>query len=106
MTITKQAGQQVPVPETVRGFKEILGGQHHSVPEGIHPSMPFSVGRRETARSRGLTVNSRKTGLDPTANRHGIVDERRHLLASALDGVVEQVALSPASVSFDVRSSD
>ena len=27
-------GKQVPVAETVRGFKEILDGKHDTVPEG------------------------------------------------------------------------
>jgi F-type H+-transporting ATPase subunit beta len=31
---TGREGKQVPVPETVRGFKEILDGKHDSVPEG------------------------------------------------------------------------
>jgi len=31
---TGREGRQVPVPETVRGFKEILDGKHDSVPEG------------------------------------------------------------------------
>jgi F-type H+-transporting ATPase subunit beta len=31
---TGREGKQVPVPETVRGFKEILEGKHDSVPEG------------------------------------------------------------------------
>jgi F-type H+/Na+-transporting ATPase subunit beta len=31
---TGRDGKQVPVPETVRGFKEILDGKHDSVPEG------------------------------------------------------------------------
>src|SRR5512136_1518190 len=31
---TGTEGKQVPVPETVRGFKEILEGKHDSVPEG------------------------------------------------------------------------
>jgi F-type H+/Na+-transporting ATPase subunit beta len=30
---TGRAGKQVPVAETVRGFKEILDGQHDAVPE-------------------------------------------------------------------------
>ncbi|MGA9452900.1 MAG: F0F1 ATP synthase subunit beta [Verrucomicrobiia bacterium] len=30
---TGRAGKQVPVPETVRGFKEILDGKHDDVPE-------------------------------------------------------------------------
>jgi F-type H+-transporting ATPase subunit beta len=31
---TGREGKQVPVPETVRGFKEILDGKHDNVPEG------------------------------------------------------------------------
>ena len=31
---TDRPGKQVPVAETVRGFKEILGGKHDEVPEG------------------------------------------------------------------------
>jgi len=31
---TGREGKQVPVPETVRGFKEILDGKHDAVPEG------------------------------------------------------------------------
>jgi len=31
---TGREGKQVPVAETVRGFKEILEGKHDSVPEG------------------------------------------------------------------------
>jgi F-type H+-transporting ATPase subunit beta len=31
---TGREGRQVPVPETVRGFKEILDGRHDDVPEG------------------------------------------------------------------------
>jgi F-type H+/Na+-transporting ATPase subunit beta len=31
---TGRDGKQVPVPETVRGFKEILDGKHDNVPEG------------------------------------------------------------------------
>jgi len=31
---TGREGKQVPVPETVRGFKEILDGKHDHVPEG------------------------------------------------------------------------
>ncbi len=31
---TGREGKQVPVAETVRGFKEILGGKHDDVPEG------------------------------------------------------------------------
>jgi F-type H+/Na+-transporting ATPase subunit beta len=31
---TGREGKQVPVPETVRGFKEILEGKHDDVPEG------------------------------------------------------------------------
>ena len=31
---TGREGKQVPVEETVRGFKEILDGKHDSVPEG------------------------------------------------------------------------
>jgi len=31
---TGRDGKQVPVPETVRGFKEILDGKHDKVPEG------------------------------------------------------------------------
>jgi len=31
---TGREGKQVPVAETVRGFKEILEGKHHEVPEG------------------------------------------------------------------------
>src|SRR5207302_7689389 len=31
---TGRAGKQVPVAETVRGFKEILEGKHDAVPEG------------------------------------------------------------------------
>ena len=31
---TGREGKQAPVAETVRGFKEILGGKHDSVPEG------------------------------------------------------------------------
>jgi F-type H+/Na+-transporting ATPase subunit beta len=31
---TGREGKQVPVPETVRGFKEILDGKHDGVPEG------------------------------------------------------------------------
>ncbi len=31
---TGREGKQVPVPETVRGFKEILEGRHDDVPEG------------------------------------------------------------------------
>jgi F-type H+-transporting ATPase subunit beta len=31
---TGRQGKQVPVKETVRGFKEILEGKHDSVPEG------------------------------------------------------------------------
>jgi F-type H+-transporting ATPase subunit beta len=31
---TGREGKQVPVAETVRGFKEILAGQHDDVPEG------------------------------------------------------------------------
>jgi F-type H+-transporting ATPase subunit beta len=31
---TGREGRQVPVPETVRGFKEILDGKHDDVPEG------------------------------------------------------------------------
>ena len=31
---TGRDGRQVPVVETVRGFKEILDGKHDSVPEG------------------------------------------------------------------------
>ena len=31
---TGREGKQVPVPETVRGFKEILDGKHDTVPEG------------------------------------------------------------------------
>jgi len=30
---TGRAGRQVPVAETVRGFKEILDGKHDGVPE-------------------------------------------------------------------------
>jgi F-type H+-transporting ATPase subunit beta len=30
---TGREGKQVPVAETVRGFKEILDGQHDAVPE-------------------------------------------------------------------------
>jgi len=30
---TSRAGRQVPVAETVRGFKEILDGKHDDVPE-------------------------------------------------------------------------
>jgi F-type H+-transporting ATPase subunit beta len=30
---TGRAGRQVPVAETVRGFKEILDGKHDDVPE-------------------------------------------------------------------------
>jgi F-type H+-transporting ATPase subunit beta len=31
---TGREGKQVPVAETVRGFKEILDGKHDDVPEG------------------------------------------------------------------------
>ena len=31
---TGREGKQVPVAETVRGFKEILDGKHDAVPEG------------------------------------------------------------------------
>jgi len=31
---TGREGKQVPVAETVRGFKEILEGKHDDVPEG------------------------------------------------------------------------
>src|SRR5439155_5527863 len=31
---TGRAGKQVPVADTVRGFKEILDGKHDEVPEG------------------------------------------------------------------------
>jgi F-type H+-transporting ATPase subunit beta len=31
---TGHEGKQVPVAETVRGFKEILAGKHDAVPEG------------------------------------------------------------------------
>jgi F-type H+-transporting ATPase subunit beta len=31
---TGRAGKQVPVAETVKGFKEILDGKHDDVPEG------------------------------------------------------------------------
>ena len=31
---TGREGRQVPVADTVRGFKEILDGKHDSVPEG------------------------------------------------------------------------
>src|SRR3954451_16971698 len=31
---TGREGKQVAVPDTVRGFKEILDGKHDSVPEG------------------------------------------------------------------------
>jgi F-type H+-transporting ATPase subunit beta len=31
---TGRKGKQVPVAETVRGFKEILDGKHDEVPEG------------------------------------------------------------------------
>jgi len=31
---TGRAGKQVPVQDTVRGFKEILDGKHDAVPEG------------------------------------------------------------------------
>jgi F-type H+-transporting ATPase subunit beta len=31
---TGRKGEQVPVAETVRGFKEILEGKHDEVPEG------------------------------------------------------------------------
>jgi len=31
---TGRPGKQVPVAETVRGFKEILEGKHDEVPEG------------------------------------------------------------------------
>ena len=31
---TGREGKQVPVDETVRGFKEILEGKHDDVPEG------------------------------------------------------------------------
>ena len=31
---TGREGKQVPVAETVRGFKEILDGKHDNVPEG------------------------------------------------------------------------
>jgi len=31
---TGREGKQVPVAETVRGFKEILEGKHDAVPEG------------------------------------------------------------------------
>jgi F-type H+-transporting ATPase subunit beta len=31
---TGREGKQVAVPETVRGFKEILEGKHDAVPEG------------------------------------------------------------------------
>ena len=31
---TGREGKQVPVAETVRGFKEILDGVHDDVPEG------------------------------------------------------------------------
>ena len=31
---TGREGKQVPVEETVRGFKEILDGKHDDVPEG------------------------------------------------------------------------
>jgi F-type H+-transporting ATPase subunit beta len=32
--LTGREGKQVPVAETVRGFKEILDSKHHDVPEG------------------------------------------------------------------------
>jgi F-type H+-transporting ATPase subunit beta len=31
---TGHEGKQVPVAETVRGFKEILEGKHDAIPEG------------------------------------------------------------------------
>ena len=31
---TGHPGKQVPLADTVRGFKEILDGKHHEVPEG------------------------------------------------------------------------
>ena len=31
---TGREGRQVPVADTVRGFKEILDGKHDDVPEG------------------------------------------------------------------------
>jgi F-type H+-transporting ATPase subunit beta len=31
---TSREGKQVPVSETVRGFREILDGKHDDVPEG------------------------------------------------------------------------
>ncbi|MGE5596783.1 MAG: F0F1 ATP synthase subunit beta [Hyphomicrobiales bacterium] len=49
---TGNPGQYVPVRETVRGFKEILEGQHDSLPEQAF----YMVGNIDTAVEKGRTL--------------------------------------------------
>ena len=59
---TGREGRQVPVADTVRGFKEILDGKHDDVPEGnfymkggideVHAELRRTHGRNAEARNR------------------------------------------------------
>ena len=48
-TFTGQSGAYVPLKETIRGFKEILGGKHDNLPEQAF----FMVGTIEEAIKKG-----------------------------------------------------
>ncbi|MBI4219610.1 MAG: F0F1 ATP synthase subunit beta, partial [Chloroflexi bacterium] len=45
---TGQPGRYVPIPETVRGFKEILEGKHDDLPEQAF----YMIGPIEEAREK------------------------------------------------------
>ena len=51
---TGQEGKYVRVQDTVRGFQEILDGQHDDLPEGAF----YMVGSIEEAREKGAEMTA------------------------------------------------
>ena len=92
---TGREGRQVPVADTVRGFKEILDGKHDNVPEG---NFYMKGGIEEVSQlgqlSAGRAAWPTRSDWRSSRRRHGLLRRRAHGHAAGVDGADGR--LSPA----------